>query len=50
MQKENRTLETSDISFENVTDFIYLGTKVSNQNDIHNEVKSRLNPDNAYYH
>jgi hypothetical protein len=35
---------------ENVAKFINLGTVVTNQNDIHEEIKSRLKAENACYH
>jgi hypothetical protein len=37
-------------SLKNVANFKYLGMRVTNQNDIHEEIKSRLNSGNACYH
>jgi len=37
-------------TFERVEEFTYLGTTLTNQNSIAEEIKSRLRPGNACYH
>jgi hypothetical protein len=44
---QNQNIRTANESFENATKFIYFGTTLTNQNDIHDEIKSRLNSGNA---
>jgi hypothetical protein len=47
---QNQNIRTANESFEKVTKFKYLGMTLTNQNDIHDEIKSRLNMGNAYYY
>jgi hypothetical protein len=47
---QNYNIKICDRSFENVTQFKYLGTTVTNQNLIWEEIKMRLNSGNACYH
>jgi hypothetical protein len=47
---QNHNINIGDRSFDNVAQFKYLGTTVTNQNLIQKEIKSRLNSGNAYYH
>jgi hypothetical protein len=47
---QNQNIWIGNELFENVTIFKYLGMTVTNQNDIHDEIKSRLNSGNACYH
>jgi hypothetical protein len=47
---KNCDVKVANRSFENVSQFRYLGTIVTNQNLIEEESKRRLNSGNAYYH
>jgi hypothetical protein len=47
---QNQNIRTAKGSFENVATFRYLGTTLTNQNDIHDEIQSRLNSGNACYY
>jgi hypothetical protein len=44
---QNQNIRTANGSFEKVAKFKYLGTIITNQNDINDEIKSRLNSGNA---
>jgi hypothetical protein len=44
---QNQTIRIANESLENVAQFKYFGTMLTNQNDIHDEIKSRLNLGNA---
>jgi hypothetical protein len=46
---QNQNTRTANELFGNVAKFRYLGMKQTNQNDIHDEIKSRLNSGNACY-
>jgi hypothetical protein len=46
----NQDIKIANRSSENVSQFKYLGTTVTNQNLIQKEIKRRLNSGNACYH
>jgi sorting nexin-29 len=47
---QNRDIKIANRSYENVSQFKYLGTTVTNQNLIQEEIKRRVNYGNACYH
>jgi hypothetical protein len=48
--EQNRNIRITNESFENVAAFRYLGTTLTNQNDIRDEINSRLNSGNVCYY
>ena len=46
----NHSVRADNSTFERVEEFKYLGTTLTNQNSIPEEIKSRLRSGNAYYH
>ena len=47
---QSHNVETDSSSFERVEEFKYLGTTLTNQNTIQEEIKNRLRSGNACYH
>jgi hypothetical protein len=47
---QKQSIKIANRSFEYVAKFIYLGTTLTDQNCMHEEIKSRLNSGNACYH
>jgi hypothetical protein len=46
----NQNIRIANESSENVGKFKYSGMTLTNKNDIHDEIKSRLNSGNMCYH
>ena len=46
----SHSINNDSVSFESVGDFRYLGTTLTNQNSIQEEITSRLKSGNVYYH
>ena len=47
---QNQNIVIENLSFQKVEKFKYLGVTVTNRNDIHEEIKRRINTGNAYYY
>jgi hypothetical protein len=47
---QNQNIRIANELFDNVAKFKYLGTTLTNQNDIRDEIKNRLNSGNACYY
>jgi hypothetical protein len=47
---QNQNIRIACESFENMAKFKYWGTTLTNKNDIHDEIKRRLNSGNACYY
>jgi hypothetical protein len=48
--QKNHIIKTANRSFEEVAEFKYLGTTLTHENCMHEELKSRLNSGNPCYH
>jgi hypothetical protein len=48
--RQNHPIRIANESFENVTKFKYFGTILANKNNIHDEIKGRLNWGNVRYY
>jgi hypothetical protein len=48
--RQNHDIKIGNRRFENVAQFRYLGTTITNRNLIQEEIKRRLNSGNACYH
>jgi hypothetical protein len=46
----SHSIKTGNSSFERVEQFKYVGTTLTYQSSIQEEIKSRLKPENACYH
>ena len=47
---QNQNILIGNLLFDNVEKFRYLGVTVTNTNDIHEEIKRRINMGNACYY
>jgi hypothetical protein len=47
---QSHSIKIANRSFEDVAKFKYLGTKLTDQNSLQKEIKSRLNLEDACYH
>jgi hypothetical protein len=48
--RQNLKIKLANRFFENAAQFKYLGTTVTNQNSIQEDMKKEFNSGNAYYH